>query len=321
MNRWSQHFSFFSNVIGAYVMTIPSILKGYRVNRATRSSFLAAAAAFAGGAVFPMAGRAQTSPPVQGSVAVDPYIDRVVQLLKSFQTGDTRPLSFIDPTKYTQHNLRLGDGVKALADRIRAVKKGSATVETLRAFRDGNFVFTHSLYDFGVPTVGFDIFRFDNGLIVEHWDNLQKAASKPSHSMVDGPRAANDLDKTDANKALLKSYMDEIVVQNRRDRFPAYFDGNNYIQHNPLVQEDGLTGLFAGLQALAQKGITVEYDGVRMILGQGDFVLVANEAKFGGKPSAIYDMYRVSNGKIAEHWDTIEEIPPRVTWKNDNGKF
>jgi predicted SnoaL-like aldol condensation-catalyzing enzyme len=298
-----------------------SIPKGFGVNRATRSSFLAAAAAVAGGAVLPTAARAQTQPPVQGSVAVDSYTERVVQLLKSFQTGDTKPLSFIDPTKYIQHNLRLGDGVKALADRIRAVKKGSDKVDTLRAFRDGNYVFTHSFYDFGVPTVGFDIFRFEKGLIVEHWDNLQKAESKPSHSMVDGPRTASDLDKTDANKALLKSYMDEIFVQKRRDRFPAYFDGNNYLQHNPFIQDDGLTGLVAGLQALAKKGITVEYDGVRMVLGQGDFVLVVNDAKFGGKPSAIYDMYRVSNAKIAEHWDAIEEIPPRDTWKNDNGKF
>jgi predicted SnoaL-like aldol condensation-catalyzing enzyme len=29
----------------------------------------------------------------------------------------------------------------------------------------------------------------------------------------------------------------------------------------------------------------------------------------------------VENGKIAEHWDTIETIPPRDQWKNGNGKF
>jgi predicted SnoaL-like aldol condensation-catalyzing enzyme len=289
--------------------------------RATRSRFLAIAAALTGGALLPSAARAQTPQQLQGNGAVIDHKERVVELLKSLETGDSRALSFINPAKYIQHNLRLGDGVKALADRIRAIPNASVKVNTLRAFQDGDYVFTHSEYELGGPNVGFDIFRLEDGLIVEHWDNLQETASKPSHTMVDGPRIASDLDKTDANKALLKSYMDEIFVQNRRDRFASYFDGNSYIQHNPIILEDGLTGLLGGLQALAQKGITVQYDRVHLILGEGNFVLVVNEGKFGGKPTAIYDMYRVANGKIAEHWDTLETIPPRDTWKNPNGKF
>jgi predicted SnoaL-like aldol condensation-catalyzing enzyme len=38
------------------------------------------------------------------------------------------------------------------------------------------------------------------------------------------------------------------LLNGRRDKFPGYFDGNNYVQHNPQVA-DGLTGLVAGLQA------------------------------------------------------------------------
>jgi hypothetical protein len=29
----------------------------------------------------------------------------------------------------------------------------------------------------------------------------------------------------------------------------------------------------------------------------------------------------VEKGRIAEHWDTIEAIPPQSEWKNPNGKF
>ncbi len=32
-------------------------------------------------------------------------------------------------------------------------------------------------------------------------------------------------------------------------------------------------------------------------------------------------LFRVAEGKLVEHWDTIEAIPPRSAWKNDNGKF
>jgi predicted SnoaL-like aldol condensation-catalyzing enzyme len=51
------------------------------------------------------------------------------------------------------------------------------------------------------------------------------------------------------------------------------------------------------------------------------FVLVVAEGSFGDRPSSYYDFYRIQNGKIAEHWDTIEPIPPRAEWKNSNGKF
>jgi len=170
--------------------------------------------------------------------------------------------------------------------------------------------------------VAFDIFRFEDGKIVEHWDNLQETAAKPSpsgHTMLDGPTTASDLDQTEANKALMQTYMDDLL-QGRRDKFASYFDGNNYIQHNPLVA-DNLTGLFAGLQALAKQGLQVKYDRVHKILGEGNFVLVVAEGSFGDRPSSYYDLYRIRDGKIAEHWDTIEAIPPRAEWRNSNGKF
>ena len=38
-------------------------------------------------------------------------------------------------------------------------------------------------------------------------------------------------------------------------------------------------------------------------------------------PQAFYDLYRIENGKQAEHWDVLETIPPSDQWKNPNGKF
>ncbi len=247
---------------------------------------------------------------------------QVVELLKSIETGDSKPFAYINPDKYIQHNLAVGDGPAGVKALLQSLPKGSAKVNTVRVFQDGNFVFAHTEYNFFGPKVGFDIFRFEDGKIVEHWDNLQETAARPSpsgHSMLDGPTIASELDKTEANKALMQTYMDDLL-QGRRDKFASYFDGNNYIQHNPLVA-DNLTGLFAGLQALAKQGLQVKYDRVHKILGEGNFVLVVAEGSFGSQPSAYYDLYRIQNGKIAEHWDTIEAIPPRGEWKNSNGKF
>jgi predicted SnoaL-like aldol condensation-catalyzing enzyme len=250
------------------------------------------------------------------------YKQQVVELLKSIETGDRKPIGYINPDKYIQHNLAVGDGLAGLAVLFQSLPKGSAKVNTVRVFQDGNFVFAHTEYNFFGPKVGFDIFRFEDGKIVEHWDNLQTTATKPSpsgHTMLDGPTVAADLEQTAANKALMHAYMDDLL-SGRRDRFPGYFDGNNYIQHNPWVA-DNLTGLIAGLQALAKQGLAVKYNRVHNVLAEGNFVLVVSEGTFGDAPTAYYDLYRIQNAKIAEHWDTLEAIPPRADWKNSNGKF
>ncbi len=265
-------------------------------------------------------------PNVQASnegAAVSERKQQVVDLLKSLETGDPKPLAYINPTKYIQHNLAVGDGMAGLGVLFASLPKGATRVNTVRTFEDGDFVFVHTEYDFFGPKIGFDVFRYEDGKIVEHWDNLQETAAKPSpsgHTMIDGPTQSTDLDKTVANKALMHAYMDDIVFNRRREKFPVYFDGINYIQHNPWVA-DQLTGLAAGLQALAKEGHAVHYDRVHKILGEGSFVLVIAEGTFGGQPTAYYDLYRIENGKIAEHWDTLEAIPPREQWKNSNGKF
>ncbi len=65
----------------------------------------------------------------------------------------------------------------------------------------------------------------------------------------------------------------------------------------------------------------MKYDRIHQVLGEGKAVLVVSEGTFAGAATSFYDLFRVRDGKIAEHWDTIEPIPPRSAWKNDNGKF
>jgi len=250
------------------------------------------------------------------------YKQQATELLKSIETGESEPLTYISPTKYIQHNLAVADGLAGVKALLQSLPRGATKVNTVRVLQDDNFVILHTEYNFFGPKVGFDIFRFEDGRIVEHWDNLQETALKPSpsgHTMIDGPTVISDLDKTETNKALMQTYMDDLL-HGRKEKFSSYFEGNNYIQHNPLVA-DNLTGLFAGLKALANEGQAVKYDRVHKVLGEGNFVLVLAEGSFGDRPVSYYDLYRIDNGKIAEHWDTIEPIPPRAEWKNPNGKF
>jgi predicted SnoaL-like aldol condensation-catalyzing enzyme len=248
---------------------------------------------------------------------------QVVALLKSIETGEAEPVSVINPGHYTQHNLAAADGLAGFGALLQALPPGSARVNTVRVFEDGEYVFTHTEYDFFGPKIGFDIFRFEGGQIVEHWDNLQETPTtvNPSgHTMTDGPTEATHLDQTAANKALVRSFVDEILVNGRMDRLAGYFDVDRYVQHNPQIG-DGLSGLGAALAAMAKQGRTMKYDQVHLVVGEGNFVLVVSEGQLGEHLSSFYDLFRVEGGKIAEHWDTIETIPPRGDWKNENGKF
>ncbi len=244
------------------------------------------------------------------------------ELLRSLETGDKKPIGYIDPDTFIQHNLMDADGLAGFHALMKDLPPGGVKAEVIRAFQDGDYAFTHTKYDFFGPKAGFDIFRFENGRMVEHWDNLQQtAAANPSgHTQFDGPTEATDLDKTEANKALVRDFVQRILVEGKMDKLAEYFDADSYTQHNTMIG-DGLSGLGKAMAALAEQGIAMKYGTIHMVLGEGDFVLVASDGTFGGKATVFYDLFRVQNGKIAEHWDTIETVPQRSEWKNTNGKF
>ena len=249
--------------------------------------------------------------------------DKVVALLKSIETGAQEPVGYINPNKYIQHNLGVADGLAGFGALLQQLPPNSAKVNTVRAFEDGDFVFTQTDYNFFGPKIGFDIFRFENGKIVEHWDNLQETPENPNPSgntLINGTTEIKDINKTKENKTLVKNFVEDILVNGKMEKLAGYFDGDNYIQHNPNIA-NGLSGLGKALEYMASQGITMKFDKVHRVLGEGNFVLTISEGSFGDKHTSFYDLFRVENGKIAEHWDVMETITPKDEWKNDNGKF
>jgi len=286
------------------------------LSRRHAAAWLAASTTLAGCSAF-LPSTAKESP-----VSESPKL-QAVRLLKSIETGDAGAVAVVHPGQYTQHNLAVADGLAGFGAVLAQLPKGSARVNTVRAFQDGDHVFTHTDYNFFGPKIGFDVFRFENGRIVEHWDNLQDKPDQPNpsgRSMIDGPTEVTDLQHTQANKAVVRAFLDDILVGGQMDRLPRYIDGERYHQHNPGIG-DGLSGLGAALQAMAKAGVVMRYDRVHKVLGEGNFVLAISEGSLGGQAVAFYDLFRLQDGKLVEHWDTIEAIPARGDWKNGNGKF
>jgi len=248
--------------------------------------------------------------------------EKAVAVLNSLQSGEKSvPLKYISNEIYIQHNLGAGDGREGFLG-LFDIPNVKFKVNIVRLFEDGNFVFTHTVYDFFGPKVGFDIFRFKDGKMVEHWDNLQEIATKTvsGRSQTDGPAEVTDLDKTEENKKLVEGFVNDVLLGKNPGKITDYISTEEYCQHNPGVA-DGLAGLGKALKELAEAGMPMVYSKNHKILGEGNFVLTQSEGTFLKNHVAFYDLFRVKEGKIVEHWDTIEEIPARENWKNENGKF
>lgn len=254
-------------------------------------------------------------------------IEKALALINTFASGDAEKAASLLAEGYIQHNLAYGTGRDAFIGSVNYLTSApvKTTVKNIRAFEDGDKVFLHTVYNFAGAgeQVAFDIFRFDeNGLIAEHWDNLAAvAAPNPSgRTQIDSVVEASDLDKTEENREVVKNFLYDVMMGKNPQKTPDYFNGDSYLQHNTGIA-DGLSGLGAALEALGKAGIAMIYEKVHQVLAQGNMVLAVSEGTFGGVHTAYYDLWRVENGKIAEHWDVMETITDKSTWANSNGKF
>ena len=63
------------------------------------------------------------------------------------------------------------------------------------------------------------------------------------------------------------------------------------------------------------------YDKTYQVLADGNYGLAVSEGSFVGAHTCYYDLFRVENGKTAEHWDIMEPIADKSAWQNQNGKI
>lgn len=246
--------------------------------------------------------------------------DQICALLKGIESGDPEAVKVVDESKYIQHNPLTREGNVGLAELFKRLAKTSPRVEIMRVFEDGDYVFAHTDYNFNVIEVGFEVFRFENGLVVEHWDNLQSkpTSSNPSgHTMLDGTTEATDLERTEENRDFIRSFVQEVLIDDQLSQLDRYIESEGYIEHNPHMSD----GIVALRETLSRNDSPRKYEKIHRLLAEGSFVLSVCEGHLEGDHVSFYDLFRVDDCKIVEHWDTVDQVPPRSEWVNDNGKF
>ncbi|GAB5446452.1 nuclear transport factor 2 family protein [Gymnodinialimonas sp.] len=197
--------------------------------------------------------------------------------------------------------------------------------ELHRIFGEGDLVATHSTYyNFGpTPMVAFDVFRIEGGRIAEHWDNLTPLRSEPNpagRTQVDGATEVTDLDQTQANRELVLDLVERMFIGGERVDVTQYINPTLYLQHNPDAG-DGLQGLQDLMAQNAASGMAMQYRDVGLVVAEGNFVLTGAEGTMGDQPTAFYDLWRLDDGLIVEHWDVIAPIPTENLPEGYPGKF
>jgi predicted SnoaL-like aldol condensation-catalyzing enzyme len=169
--------------------------------------------------------------------------------------------------------------------------------------------------------VTIDIYRMKDGQAVEHWDAIAPVVEKTAsgRTQTDGPTTIEDLNKTEANKALAAAFINDVPMGKNPSKITEYISATEYNQHNPQIK-DGLSGLGEAIQYLTSQNNMFKYTKLHKVLGEGNFVLTVSEGEWGGKSHAFYDLFRMKDGKIVEHWDVIQAIPT-TGLANDNGMF
>ena len=246
-------------------------------------------------------------------------------MISIFRDRDASAVDRFFAKSFVQHDPNVADGLAGLRAFVADVAKSPTTDITIcRTLVDNDIVMLHSKYEgmpgFQGPVIAFDLFRFKNGKIVEHWGGQEaEVGLNPSgRSQVDGPTEVVDRDKTEANRALVRTFKQVVTVDLRFDRVNDFIDDDRYVQHASKVG-DGIARLKSRVSAVAKPAVAPVLM-PRRYVAEGNFVLALVEAETE-HPTTNYDLFRVENGRIVEHWDVLSDIPPLDRRKNKNEPF
>jgi predicted SnoaL-like aldol condensation-catalyzing enzyme len=106
----------------------------------------------------------------------------------------------------------------------------------------------------------------------------------------------------ESNKDFVVKAMTELLINQDITAVDRYW-AEDYIQHNPAIK----SGSAEVRAAFAQPPAGFKYE-IGMVIAEGDLVVLHGRyTGFGPKPFVAVDIFRVEDGKIAEHWDVLQE--------------
>jgi predicted SnoaL-like aldol condensation-catalyzing enzyme len=107
------------------------------------------------------------------------------------------------------------------------------------------------------------------------------------------------------NSDLVRTAVDKLFNQRDVSALQEYW-ADDYRQHNPMLP-DGTSHMGAMITSLPEN---FSYEFGAMV-SEGDLVMVHGRViGFAPTPMIVVDIFRIRDGKIAEHWDVLQEEVP-----------
>ena len=121
--------------------------------------------------------------------------------------------------------------------------------------------------------------------------------------------------KEEANKKLVLDFYQQFFGDKDIRAADKYLLPS-YIQHNPhaATGREALKRFFAPF--FANPAIPKTKIDVKRVAADGDLVWLHLRSKAMGAENAVVDIFRIQNGKIAEHWDVVQPVPAKAANKN-----
>jgi predicted SnoaL-like aldol condensation-catalyzing enzyme len=206
---------------------------------------------------------------------------------------------------------RLEDVIRFFRNRIR----DDLDVRVVRALEDGRHVFLHVLLsrkNGSFKRVAACLFETEiDGSIIEYrvitaaWQDN----SPSGHGMIDGETGIRDIESTGANKDVVRNFISDVLQKGNVRNLSKYISAREFIQHN-LILKDGIAALAGFLDSMKGRGETFRYEKVYKIIGQGNFVVSLCAVRSGEENLRVFDIFRLDEGKIVEHWANTETLTP-----------
>lgn len=254
-----------------------------------------------------------------------------------FIQGKTELVNDLFSKNYIQHDPMLPNGPEGLISYVEMLKSQSPapalTVKHILA--DGDLVAVHwhsstAPENESTGQAGFDLYRLDNGTIVEHWDMIQNVSAKTAsgnsmfsdlYKYANGAQNITE-EQEEANKRLVINAYDGVFNGRQLGLLDRFWAGEDFIQHNPQIA-NGTEALKEIFDEIFPEGSFMK---LHHAIADGDLVFTHSQGLMPGDDEnneftgiALGDLFRVVDGKIVEHWDVIQPVP--ATTASGNSMF
>ena len=107
------------------------------------------------------------------------------------------------------------------------------------------------------------------------------------------------------NKEIIENFYREFFNEHNIESALKYVR-EDYIQHNPGVLQ-GRQGIMDGFMEKFKTEPTFKLE-IQMTISEGDMIAVylKNVGPEGNTKARVVDIYRIQDGKLAEHWDVLQ---------------